>query len=51
MKQSLETEEPSLEEQLKQYETGTYVVKVAAIKPVESEQVHRETDDEPGMDI
>jgi hypothetical protein len=52
LKQSLETGEPSLEEQLKQYETGTYVVKVAATKPVESEQVLREADDdEPGMDI
>lgn len=49
MKQSIGTEEPSLEEQLKHYETGTYVVKVAAIKPVQSDQLLREAvHDEPG---
>jgi exonuclease VII small subunit len=48
LKQSIETEEASLEDQLKQYETGTYVVKVAAIKPVASDQMIREADhDEP----
>lgn len=51
MNQLFKTNEPSLEQQLKQYGTETYLVKVAAIKPSQLDQAMREADqDEPGMD-